>query len=77
VDDIAKVVTDYSGTQGFDLVLDKSASATTSVPTVLFNSGKLTDITPDIINKLNATAPPTSLTVPASPAQGLGTPAVQ
>ncbi len=38
VDEIAKVVTDYSGPQGFDLVLDKSASASTSVPTVLYNS---------------------------------------
>lgn len=57
VDEIAKVVTDYSGPQGFDLVLDKSASASTSVPTVLYNSNKLTDITQDIINKLNAGAP--------------------
>jgi outer membrane protein len=58
VDEIAKVVTDYSGPQGFDLVLDKSASASTSVPTVLYNSNKLTDITQDIINKLNTGAPP-------------------
>jgi outer membrane protein len=58
VDEIAKVVTDYSGPQGFDLVLDKSASASTSVPTVLYNSNKLIDITQDIINKLNAGAPP-------------------
>jgi outer membrane protein len=77
VDEIAKVVTDYSGPQGFDLVLDKSASATTSVPTVLFNSGRLTDITPDIISKLNAAAPPASLAVPPSAGlQNMGTPAV-
>jgi outer membrane protein len=77
VDEIAKVVTDYSGPQGFDLVLDKSASATTSVPTILFNSGKLIDITPDIVSKLNAAAPPASMTVPPSAGlQGMGTPAV-
>jgi outer membrane protein len=67
VDEIAKVVTDYSGPQGFDLVLDKSASATTSVPTVLYNSNKLVDITQDVITKLNAGAPPagTATTGPA------------
>jgi outer membrane protein len=72
VDEIAKVVTDYSGPQGFDLVLDKSASASTSVPTVLYNSNKLVDITQDVINKLNAGAPPAG-TAPA-PA-GAATPA--
>jgi outer membrane protein len=72
VDEIAKVVTDYSGPQGFDLVLDKSASASTSVPTVLYNSNKLTDITQDIINKLNAGAPPPG-TAPAP--TGVATPA--
>jgi outer membrane protein len=72
VDEIAKVVTDYSGPQGFDLVLDKSASASTSVPTVLYNSNKLVDITQDVINKLNAGAPPPG-TAPAP--TGVATPA--
>jgi outer membrane protein len=72
VDEIAKVVTDYSGPQGFDLVLDKSASASTSVPTVLYSSNKLVDITQDIINKLNSGAPPAG----AAPAPtGAATPA--
>ncbi len=73
VDEIAKVVTDYSGPQGFDLVLDKSPSATTSVSTVLFNSNKLTDITQDIINKLNAGAPPAGAGTAPS---GVGAPPV-
>jgi Skp family chaperone for outer membrane proteins len=61
VDEITKVINDYSGPQGFDLVLDKSsASVTSGVPFVLFNSNKLTDITGDIITKLNAGAPTTA-----------------
>jgi Skp family chaperone for outer membrane proteins len=61
VDEITKVINDYSGPQGFDLVLDKSsASVTSGVPFVLFNSNKLTDITGDIITKLNAGAPATA-----------------
>jgi outer membrane protein len=59
VDEISKVITDYSGPQGFDLVLDKSpASASTGVGIVLYNSTKLVDITTAIITQLNATAPP-------------------
>jgi outer membrane protein len=66
VDEISKVVNDYSGPQGFDLVLDKSpASATTGVGIVLYNSTKLVDITADVITKLNATAPPPG-TAPAA-----------
>ena len=58
VDEITKVVNDYSGPQGYDLVVDKSsASAASGVSIVLYNSNKLTDITADIITKLNATAP--------------------
>jgi outer membrane protein len=58
VDEITKVVTDYSAPQGFDLVVDKSSSSATGVPVVLFNSNKLVDITPDVISRLNSTAPP-------------------
>ena len=58
VADITKAITEYSAPQGFDLVLDKtSASVTSGVPFVLYNSAKLTDITPQIITKLNANAP--------------------
>jgi Skp family chaperone for outer membrane proteins len=61
VDEITKVINDYSGPQGFDLVLDKSsASVTSGVPFVLYNSPKLTDITPDIVKLLNASAPATA-----------------
>lgn len=61
VDEITKVVTDYSSPQGYDLVLDKSsASAASGVSIVLYNSSKLIDITTEIITKLNATAPTTT-----------------
>jgi outer membrane protein len=70
VDEITKVVTDFSGPQGFDLVVDKSSSSATGVPVVLFNSNKLTDITPDVISKLNATAPPDTAAAPAPSGAG-------
>ena len=70
VDEITKTVSDYAGPQGYDLVIDKSsASATSGVPMVLYNSNKLIDVTADIITKLNATAPPdTSTTAPSGAA---------
>jgi outer membrane protein len=74
VDEITKVITDYSGPQGYDLVLDKSsASVTSGVPFVLFNSNKLTDITPEIVAKLNAGAPATA--AGGAPAPATATPA--
>ena len=72
VTEITGVVTAYSTPQGFDLVLDKSSSSATGVPVVLFNSNKMTDITTDIIAKLNAGAPPASATPAPS---GVGSPA--
>lgn len=58
VDEITKVINDYSSPQGFDLVIDKSsASAASGVSLILYNSSKLIDITSDIITKLNAGAP--------------------
>ena len=74
VDEISKVVTDYSGPQGYDLVLDKSPSAATGVPVVLFNSPKMVDITSEIITKLNATAPPAGTTSSSPAPSGAGTP---
>jgi outer membrane protein len=59
VDEISKVINDYSGPQGYDLVIDKSsASAASGVSIVLYNSSKLIDITADIIGLLNKSAPP-------------------
>jgi Skp family chaperone for outer membrane proteins len=58
VDEISKVINDYSGPQGFDLVIDKSsASAASGVSIVLYNSSKLIDITAPIITILNQSAP--------------------
>jgi len=69
VDEINKVITDYSGPQGFDLVIDKSAlSAASGAPILLFNSNKLVDITADIISKLNAGAPPATAPAPSGAA---------
>ncbi len=73
VDEITKVINDYSGPQGFDLVIDKSsASAASGVPIVLYNSSKLIDITADIITLLNKSAPAagaaTTTSAPAAPA---------
>jgi outer membrane protein len=72
VDQISKVVSDYSGPQGYDLVIDKSsASAASGVSIVLYSSPKLTDITTDIITLLNKTAPvggAAASTAPTTPA---------
>lgn len=58
LDEITKDVSDYSGPQGYDLVIDiSSASSASSVSIVLYHSSKMTDITADIIKELNATAP--------------------
>jgi outer membrane protein len=58
VDEITKIISDYSGPQGFDLVVDKSSAASSGVSIILYSSPKLIDITQTIINQLNATAPP-------------------
>jgi outer membrane protein len=75
VDEITKVINDYSGPQGYDLVIDKSsASAASGVSIVLYNSSKLIDITTDVITLLNKTAPAGAAapsgaaTAPATPA---------
>lgn len=72
IDQITKVINDYSGPQGYDLVIDKSsASGASGIPIVLYNSSKLIDITADIVNKLNAGAPAGG----AAPAAGGAAPA--
>jgi Skp family chaperone for outer membrane proteins len=67
LDEITKDINDYSGPQGYDLVIDiSSASSASSVSIVLYHSSKMIDITADIIKQLNATAPVAGST-PASP----------
>jgi len=72
VTEISKVISDYSGPQGYDLVIDKSnASAASGVSIILYNSTKLIDITAPIITLLNQSAPaggasPTASAPPAS-----------
>jgi outer membrane protein len=71
LDEITKTVSDYSGPQGFDLVIDKSGiSANSASSIILYSSSKLVDITDEIIRQLNASAPPASsgTTPPAAPA---------
>ena len=70
VAEISKVITDYSGPQGYDLVIDKSTtSAGTGVSLILYNSSKLIDITSEIITLLNKSAPaPGATPTPAAPA---------
>jgi len=77
VDEITKVINDYSGPQGYDLVIDKSsASAASGVSIVLYNSSKLIDITAEIIDKLNKMAPaPAGSAVPSGTAPTPATPA--
>jgi outer membrane protein len=69
VGEISKTISDYSGPQGFDLVLDKSsASAASGVSIVLYNSSKLVDITDPVIKLLNQSAPPPGAAVPSGAA---------
>jgi Skp family chaperone for outer membrane proteins len=51
-DEILRVIVADVATRGYDLVLDNS-----SVMTFPYNSVKITDLTPEIIAKLNASAP--------------------
>ena len=76
VDEITKVINDYSGPQGFDMVIDKSSeSASSGVPIVLYNSSKLTDITATILTQLNASAPaPGAAPAGAAPAASTAKP---
>ncbi|MCE0522809.1 MAG: OmpH family outer membrane protein [Methylacidiphilales bacterium] len=75
---IAKVVSDYSGPQGYDLVIDKSSiSAASGFPIFLYASSKMTDITPDIITLLNKTAPAGGTATPSATTTTPATPAGQ
>src|ERR1039458_5844867 len=76
VDEISKVINDYSGPQGYDLVIDKSsASAASGVSIVLYNSSKLIDITAEIITPLNKPPPPPGGASPSGAAPTAAVPA--
>ena len=76
VDELSKNISDYASSQGFDLVIDKSSqSATSGVSMVLYSSSKLTDITGDIITKVNAGAPAGGTAASAPAPAGGATPA--
>lgn len=68
LDEITKVVNDYSAPQGFDVVLDKTSLSASGAPIMLYNSSKLIDITAEIITKLNATRPPGTPAAAGAPA---------
>ena len=73
---ISKVISDYAGPQGYDLVIDKSnASAASGVSLVLYSSSKLIDITDPIILLLNKTAPAPGGAAPSGAASTPATPA--
>jgi Skp family chaperone for outer membrane proteins len=75
VGEISKVINDYAGPQGYDLVIDKSnASAASGVSIVLYNSSKLIDITTPIITILNQSAPAPGGATPSSDAAIPATP---
>jgi Skp family chaperone for outer membrane proteins len=56
-DQIMKIITDYVSTQGYDLVLDTSASSTAAPALFPYSSVKIIDLTTEIIAKMNALAP--------------------
>lgn len=69
LDQITKIVDDYAGPAGYDLVIDTSSVTPTSgVSIILFHSSKLIDITADIVKQLNASAPATASTAPSGAA---------
>ena len=78
VDEISKSISDYSGPQGYDLVIDKSsASAASGVSLILYNSNKLIDITTEIIALINKGAPAGTATTSTAPAGTAPTPTPQ
>ena len=66
LEQITKIVDDYAGPAGYDLVIDTSSVTPTSgVSIILYHSSKLIDITADIIKQLNASAPPATASASA------------
>lgn len=58
-EEISKVVRDHSLAGGFDLVFDKTGVSLSTVPVLIFSKDSaVTDITAEIIVKLNKDAPP-------------------
>lgn len=70
--EINKLVSDYSAQSGFDIMVDKSSLSAHGTPVWLYLSPKLTDITQDIITKLNSTKPP-GLVIPTISTNGAPT----
>jgi Skp family chaperone for outer membrane proteins len=54
---IMKVVTTYVTAQGYDLVLDKAAVTSDSGSFIVLSTARIVDVTPEIITRLNASAP--------------------
>ncbi|MBL9130174.1 MAG: OmpH family outer membrane protein [Verrucomicrobiaceae bacterium] len=58
-EEISKAVTDHALSSGFDLVFDKTGVSLSTVPVLIYaKNGPTTDITAEIIVKLNKDAPP-------------------
>ena len=75
LDEITKVVNDYSGPQGFDIVVDKSsASVSSGLPVILYNSSKPIDITDEIIRQLNLSRTVSSAGAPSGAADAFHRP---
>ena len=55
-EDMMRIITAYVGPQGYDLVLDESATPG-EASLFPFNSGHVVDLTNDVIARLNASAP--------------------
>jgi Skp family chaperone for outer membrane proteins len=56
-EELMRVITAFVSSQGYDLVLDKSV-ASTNISYFPYYSTNVTDVTDDIISRLNAAAPP-------------------
>jgi len=55
--EIMKVITAYVAGKGYDLVLDKSSDPTAPAALFFYGSSRVDDLTPEIIARLNASAP--------------------
>ena len=58
-EEMMRVITAYVAAQGYDLVLDSSAAAGSS-SYFPYKSTNVTDVTAEVINRLNASAPPSA-----------------
>jgi Skp family chaperone for outer membrane proteins len=56
-DEIMKVITAYVAGKGYDLVLDESSDPNGPASLIFCGSGRIDDLTAEIISQLNASAP--------------------